>query len=244
MPIPRTNSGGTCESVTGGLTNESLARVVIRESSRCREWMRRHGVHFQPSLSGTLHLARTNAFFMGGGKALVNAYYRSAGELGIDVRYDARRSTRWSSRTAVSSPRGSAAERIEARACVVAAGRLRVQSRVAARSVGAERRRRMARRQFPDPRHPLQPGRAAEGADRRRRRLRSATRRSATRWRSTRGRPCTTAASARASTACRSASSSTATRSASTTRARTSGRSGTRSGAGSSRSSPGKSVIR
>jgi tricarballylate dehydrogenase len=40
--------------------------------------MRRHGVHFQPSLSGALHTARTNAFFMGGGKALVNAYYRSA----------------------------------------------------------------------------------------------------------------------------------------------------------------------
>ena len=44
--------------------------------------MRKHGVHFQPSLSGTLHLSRTNAFFMGGGKALVNAYYRSAEKLG------------------------------------------------------------------------------------------------------------------------------------------------------------------
>jgi DNA-binding transcriptional LysR family regulator len=41
-------------------------------------WMRKHGVRFQPSLAGTLHLSRTNAFFMGGGKALVNAYYRSA----------------------------------------------------------------------------------------------------------------------------------------------------------------------
>ncbi len=50
--------------------------------------MRRHGVHFQNSLSGTLHLARTNAFFMGGGKALVNAYYRSAQELGVNIRYD------------------------------------------------------------------------------------------------------------------------------------------------------------
>jgi tricarballylate dehydrogenase len=40
--------------------------------------MRSHGVHFQPPLSGALHVARTNAFFMGGGKALVNAYYRSA----------------------------------------------------------------------------------------------------------------------------------------------------------------------
>src|SRR5512134_2550931 len=49
--------------------------------------MQRHGVRFQPSLSGTLHLSRTNAFFMGGGKALVNAYYRSAEAAGVAVRY-------------------------------------------------------------------------------------------------------------------------------------------------------------
>jgi tricarballylate dehydrogenase len=74
--------------VTGGITNEQLARMVIRESSTCRPWMEKHGVRFQPSLSGTLHVARTNAFFMGGGKALVNAYYRSAENLGIDILYD------------------------------------------------------------------------------------------------------------------------------------------------------------
>lgn len=74
--------------VTGGKTSEALARLVIRTSATCRDWMRRHGVHFQDSLSGTLHLSRTNAFFMGGGKALVNAYFRSAERLGIHVRYD------------------------------------------------------------------------------------------------------------------------------------------------------------
>ena len=74
--------------VTGGITNEALARMVIRASSTCRDWMRKHGVRFQPPLSGTLHVARTNACFMGGGKALVNAYYRSAENLGVDIRYD------------------------------------------------------------------------------------------------------------------------------------------------------------
>ena len=73
--------------VTGGQTNEALARLVIRHSATCRPWMHRHGVRFQPSLSGALHTARTNAFFMGGGKALVNAYYRSAERLGVQVRY-------------------------------------------------------------------------------------------------------------------------------------------------------------
>jgi tricarballylate dehydrogenase len=74
--------------VTGGITNEHLARLVIRSSATCRPWMRRHGVRFQPSLSGALHTARTNAFFMGGGKALVNAYFRSAEALGARIHYD------------------------------------------------------------------------------------------------------------------------------------------------------------
>jgi tricarballylate dehydrogenase len=75
--------------VTGALTDEALARLVIRESAHVRPWMRRHGVRFQPPLGGTLHLGRTNAFFLGGGKALVNAYYQSAQALGVRVVYDA-----------------------------------------------------------------------------------------------------------------------------------------------------------
>lgn len=75
--------------VTGGRTDESLARLTIRSSEGCLPWMEAHGVRFQPSLSGTLSLARTNAFFLGGGKSLVNAYYRSAEALGITVLYEA-----------------------------------------------------------------------------------------------------------------------------------------------------------
>lgn len=75
--------------VTGGKTDEHLARLAIRTSEECLPWMQEHGVRFQPSLSGTLSLARTNAFFMGGGKSLVNAYYRTAAKLGVDVLYDA-----------------------------------------------------------------------------------------------------------------------------------------------------------
>ncbi|HET9360823.1 MAG TPA: FAD-binding protein, partial [Vicinamibacterales bacterium] len=56
--------------VNGGETNERLARLLIRESAGCPAWMRRFGVRLQPALRGTLHLGRTNAFFMGGGKAL------------------------------------------------------------------------------------------------------------------------------------------------------------------------------
>ncbi|HXD41967.1 MAG TPA: FAD-dependent tricarballylate dehydrogenase TcuA [Ramlibacter sp.] len=108
--------------VTGGATDERLARLVIRASSNCRDWMRRHGVHFQPSLSGTLHLARTNAFFMGGGKALVNAYYRSAEALGVQVRYDAPVTGLELEGGRFVAARLGNGERLQARACVLAAG--------------------------------------------------------------------------------------------------------------------------
>ena len=75
--------------VTDGKTNESLARLAIRTSEECLPWMEERGVRFQPSLSGTLSLARTNAFFLGGGKSLVNAYHRTAAKLGVVAEYDA-----------------------------------------------------------------------------------------------------------------------------------------------------------
>ncbi|MEM7240811.1 MAG: FAD-dependent tricarballylate dehydrogenase TcuA [Pseudomonadota bacterium] len=76
--------------VTKGKTDENLARMTIEASEECYSWMEEHGVRFQPSLSGTLSLSRTNAFFLGGGKSLVNAYYRTAESLGVDVLYDAK----------------------------------------------------------------------------------------------------------------------------------------------------------
>ena len=75
--------------VTKGKTDETLARKAICESEACLPWMEQQGIRFQPSLSGTLSLSRTNAFFLGGGKALVNALYRTAESLGVDVRYEA-----------------------------------------------------------------------------------------------------------------------------------------------------------
>jgi tricarballylate dehydrogenase len=75
--------------VTGGLTDEALAARTIRGSALCTDWLARHGVRFQPALGGTLHLGRTNAFFLGGGKALMNALYRAAEGLGVEVRYEA-----------------------------------------------------------------------------------------------------------------------------------------------------------
>jgi len=75
-------------AVTQGKTDEHLARLAIRATAELLPWMEARGVHFQPSLRGTLNLSRTNAFFLGGGKALLNAYYTTAARLGVDVLYD------------------------------------------------------------------------------------------------------------------------------------------------------------
>jgi tricarballylate dehydrogenase len=75
--------------VTAGETDERLARIAIRSSPKAMAWMKETGVRFQPALGGTLHLGRTNAFFLGGGKALLNAYYEAARRRGIRILYNA-----------------------------------------------------------------------------------------------------------------------------------------------------------
>ncbi len=74
--------------VTGGKTDEPLAKHMIRESKEVLVWLQEQGVRYQPSLGGTLTLGRTNAFFLGGGRAMLNALYRTAESLGVDVVYD------------------------------------------------------------------------------------------------------------------------------------------------------------
>jgi tricarballylate dehydrogenase len=76
------------QRVTGNDTNEDLARLTIRRSADIAAWGLANGVRWQLPLRGTLHLARTNVFMLGGGKAMLNAYYAMAQKLGVEVRYD------------------------------------------------------------------------------------------------------------------------------------------------------------
>lgn len=75
--------------VTHGQTDEELARMMIEHSRPMLDWIQQQGVRFQPSLGGTLSLGRTNSFFLGGGRAMLNALYRTAEGLGVEVEYDA-----------------------------------------------------------------------------------------------------------------------------------------------------------
>jgi tricarballylate dehydrogenase len=111
--------------VTGNDTDGPLARLLVERSAACPGWMGQFGVRFQPSLSGTLHLSRTNAFFLGGGKALMNRFYAAADRAGIDVRYDAEvvaLDVQGAECRALHVRTGDRTEEIRARAVVAAAG--------------------------------------------------------------------------------------------------------------------------
>ena len=75
--------------VTKGVTNNDLAELTWRGSAALTAWLGARGVRFQAALSGTLNLGRTNAFFLGGGRAMLNALCRHAETVGVQFIYDA-----------------------------------------------------------------------------------------------------------------------------------------------------------
>lgn len=76
-------------AVGAGPTDERLASMTVAGSDELPGWMSRRGIRWQAALHGTLQLARTNRFFLGGGKALLNRYIRTAGEIGVVIAYEA-----------------------------------------------------------------------------------------------------------------------------------------------------------
>lgn len=75
--------------VTGEDIDKDLAAFTIERSCEVAPWMEANGVRWQAPFRGTLHLSRTNRFFLGGGKALLNTYYERAARAGVEVRYQA-----------------------------------------------------------------------------------------------------------------------------------------------------------
>lgn len=88
-PYPEEEFWDDLLRVTEGHTDEALARFMIAESKDVLAWMPTQGVRFQPSLGGTLSLGRTNSFFLGGGRTMLNSLYNTAEALGVDVAYEA-----------------------------------------------------------------------------------------------------------------------------------------------------------
>lgn len=76
-------------SVTGGPANMDLAKFAIHESCKLPRWMSERGANWQPPLAATLGGGRSRRWFLGGGKTLLNAYYRTAERMGVEIRYNA-----------------------------------------------------------------------------------------------------------------------------------------------------------
>ncbi|HEY3796235.1 MAG TPA: FAD-dependent tricarballylate dehydrogenase TcuA, partial [Bradyrhizobium sp.] len=74
--------------VTHGATDERLARILIRGSAAIAPWLGDNGVRLQDPSSGAMPYSRRTAFFLGGGKAAINALYTTAIKLGVCVGYD------------------------------------------------------------------------------------------------------------------------------------------------------------
>lgn len=67
--------------------DDRLARLFIDASADIVDWLAGNGVRFHSSTDEVLPYSRKTAFFLGGGKALVNALYAAAEGLGVAIRY-------------------------------------------------------------------------------------------------------------------------------------------------------------
>ena len=78
-PYPEEELWDDLLRVTGGETNEKLARMMIHQSKDMLNWIVEQGVRFQPPIGGTLSLGRTNSFFLGGGRCLQQFFQNQLG---------------------------------------------------------------------------------------------------------------------------------------------------------------------
>lgn len=69
--------------VSNNSLNREMASHILNNSVDIPEWMEAHGIILKREIKGTLNLARTNVFFMGGGLALINTYKEMARKLGV-----------------------------------------------------------------------------------------------------------------------------------------------------------------
>ncbi|WMT53529.1 FAD-dependent tricarballylate dehydrogenase TcuA [Ferroplasma acidiphilum] len=76
------------KGVSGNSLNKDMVSFILTNSVDIPEWMEQHGIILRSNIRGTLNLTRTNVFFMGGGKSLINTYYGYAQKLGVKIAYN------------------------------------------------------------------------------------------------------------------------------------------------------------
>ncbi len=76
------------QRVSEGRGEEALARILVRRSADIPRWLEENGVAFELPAAGDLPWSRKTVFLLGGGMALLNALYRAAGRIGVQIAYD------------------------------------------------------------------------------------------------------------------------------------------------------------
>ncbi|KAA5612950.1 FAD-dependent tricarballylate dehydrogenase TcuA [Rhodovastum atsumiense] len=71
-----------------GRNDPALSRELVVRSADIVSWLAAQGVGFQRADDGLLPVSRRTSFFLGGGKAMVNALYHTAERLGVAIGYD------------------------------------------------------------------------------------------------------------------------------------------------------------
>lgn len=71
-----------------GHCDECLTRTLAEGSLALPGWMQAQGVHFERPAQGTLPWSRKTAFFLGGGRNMINALFGRAQALGVDILQD------------------------------------------------------------------------------------------------------------------------------------------------------------
>ncbi|MBI5131307.1 MAG: FAD-dependent tricarballylate dehydrogenase TcuA [Rhodopseudomonas palustris] len=114
------------DRVTAGERDPALAERLAGESETIAPWLMTNGVHLQDPAVGIVPYSRRTVFPLGGGKAMINALYATASDLGVTISADSEVGTLrqaadgcWRVSLAADSPGGST---LEARSVVVCAG--------------------------------------------------------------------------------------------------------------------------
>ena len=79
--------------VSGEAGNGALARSLIGESVDIASWLMSCGVRLQDPAVGVIPYSRRTAFLLGGGKAMINALYQTAENIGVVISYDSEATT-------------------------------------------------------------------------------------------------------------------------------------------------------
>lgn len=74
--------------INKGESNSKILNMIVDRSKLMPEWMIRHKIVLKHAVKGAFHYNTANAFILGGGKQLLNTYYRVLEKLDVQVVYE------------------------------------------------------------------------------------------------------------------------------------------------------------